>query len=169
MTCFLYRHFNTDGTLLYVGITNHIETRTKQHKRSSSWFSEVASTTVEDLPSRDHALALERVAIEHESPLHNGKPARAKPKVAAPEISPVVELQGPLPEFDGILRSLSERQKEGLLLMGQVLSLMPDGEGVDFIERVGPARFIEVANMAKDQRRNSPPPVQTPLRLGAAQ
>jgi predicted GIY-YIG superfamily endonuclease len=71
MTCSLYRHFDADGALLYVGITKNIETRTNQHKRSSAWFSEVASTTVEKLPSREHAEALERVAIRFENPIFN--------------------------------------------------------------------------------------------------
>lgn len=67
----LYRHFNADGVLLYVGVTDDLSRRTIEHKSGSHWFDDVVHTTTEYLSSRDHALACEGVAIRFEKPLHN--------------------------------------------------------------------------------------------------
>lgn len=67
----LYRHFDVDGVLLYVGITCDFEGRDKQHQHRSKWREFVFSTTIQWCLSRQHALDLERVAIFHESPKFN--------------------------------------------------------------------------------------------------
>jgi hypothetical protein len=67
----LYRHFDASGCLLYVGITDCLSERDKQHRATAHWHNDVHSTTTEWCLSRDHALALERVAIQFEGPLHN--------------------------------------------------------------------------------------------------
>lgn len=67
----LYRHFSADGRLLYVGVTDCIEKRNKQHAANSPWYPEVARTEVQDCLSRAHAEALERVAVQFEKPIYN--------------------------------------------------------------------------------------------------
>lgn len=67
----LYRMFNRDGVLLYVGITNDPKERFKAHGGEKSWWSEVANVTVEHLPSRQHLQAAESNAITNERPLYN--------------------------------------------------------------------------------------------------
>lgn len=69
--CALYRHYDSDGALLYVGISTSPDDRHKQHERNSKWFKFVAATDVEWLDSSDAARAAERLAIEDESPLFN--------------------------------------------------------------------------------------------------
>jgi energy-coupling factor transporter ATP-binding protein EcfA2 len=66
----LYRWFDTDGKLLYVGITNDMARRTTEHQ-DKPWWPEVASSQVEWFPSRKAVLAAEKAAIEAEHPLHN--------------------------------------------------------------------------------------------------
>ncbi|MBC22308.1 MAG: hypothetical protein CMJ32_00120 [Phycisphaerae bacterium] len=67
----LYRHYNRDGCLLYVGVTDDLSARTEAHERGSDWFASVARTDIQWCLSREHALALEAVAIVHEKPAHN--------------------------------------------------------------------------------------------------
>ncbi|MAM60881.1 hypothetical protein [Maritimibacter sp. UBA3975] len=67
----LYRHFDKDGDLLYVGISLSAIDRSKQHKNGSDWWQEVASITVENFASRAAAERAERRAISSERPIHN--------------------------------------------------------------------------------------------------
>lgn len=67
----LYRHFDTDGRLLYVGISNDTLRRLCQHKERSHWFEQIARVDIEFFDSRDDALAAESAAIANESPAFN--------------------------------------------------------------------------------------------------
>lgn len=74
-TC-LYRHFNADGCLLYVGVSYSPSDRKHHHNWASSWFPQVARTTMGWFATRRAALDAELRAIKEENPLHNlqGKP-----------------------------------------------------------------------------------------------
>lgn len=67
----LYRYFDSEGQLLYVGITGDNTKRQSQHRRSSFWFGEIASASFEHFDTRDQALTAESAAIRYEKPLHN--------------------------------------------------------------------------------------------------
>jgi hypothetical protein len=67
----LYRHFDADGVLLYVGITLSIGVRTSAHRRGAPWFRDVARIEVAHFTSRADCALAERVAIHTEKPLHN--------------------------------------------------------------------------------------------------
>jgi predicted GIY-YIG superfamily endonuclease len=73
----LYRHFDADGELLYVGISLDTMRRLLQHK-GSEWQQEIAKVEIEWLPTREAALRAEADAITTEQPLWNrrgaGKP-----------------------------------------------------------------------------------------------
>jgi len=64
----LYRHFDSDGKLLYVGISLSAVHRLGQHRDHSRWFRRIANVTIEWLPTRADALAAERAAIRDENP-----------------------------------------------------------------------------------------------------
>jgi hypothetical protein len=66
----LYRHFDSDGRLLYVGISLSAIIRLAEH-RASPWFDDIARVEIERHPTRKAALAAERKAIRDERPLHN--------------------------------------------------------------------------------------------------
>lgn len=70
MSTQLYRHFDGDGNLLYVGISLSAIARLGQHK-TSHWFNQIATVTIEKFDSRDDALDAEFLAIKTENPLHN--------------------------------------------------------------------------------------------------
>lgn len=67
----LYRYFDVEGHLLYVGITGDLAVREVSHIRDSSWMDFAARATIERYPTRRAALDAERDAIEAEKPLFN--------------------------------------------------------------------------------------------------
>lgn len=67
----LYRHFDAEGRLLYVGISLGVLHRLAQHMNGSHWAEGIARVEVESFPTRGAALAAERTAIRTEQPLHN--------------------------------------------------------------------------------------------------
>lgn len=67
----LYRHFDADGKLLYVGVSLNAVARLSQHKLNAGWFGQIASVTIEWLGSRHAALDAELRAIRTETPAWN--------------------------------------------------------------------------------------------------
>ena|SRR6266481_3007054 len=70
MTHHLYRHFDDDGVLLYVGQSCCAVCRLSSH-RNSEWFKSIALVTIERHANRSAALAAEHKAIETERPKFN--------------------------------------------------------------------------------------------------
>lgn len=70
-TTTLYRFYDRDGLLLYIGIAGNPARRFKQHNDDKLWWSTVATSTMEHYPTRAAALKAEKLAIEAEVPLHN--------------------------------------------------------------------------------------------------
>lgn len=69
-TC-LYRHWNADGELLYVGISLSSIDRLAAHRSGSPWFREIARIDIEWHSDRLSAMRAERIAIQSESPKYN--------------------------------------------------------------------------------------------------
>lgn len=67
----LYRHWDADDNLLYVGISLSAVTRLAQHVAGAHWSHDIASVTIQYHPDRSAAEAAERKAIAEESPRHN--------------------------------------------------------------------------------------------------
>jgi DNA-binding transcriptional regulator YiaG len=68
--CDLYRAFDADGTLLYVGISWAALVRIPQHSKKE-WFSNVARIEITKFGSREDALSAEKQAVIDERPQHN--------------------------------------------------------------------------------------------------
>lgn len=78
----LYRHYDENNHLLYVGIANNLASRCGQHEGSSHWFERVHNITVEHYKGRMEALNAEKKAIKNEKPLYNLEHApKVKPKI----------------------------------------------------------------------------------------
>jgi predicted GIY-YIG superfamily endonuclease len=69
--CALYRHFDEDDVLLYVGISDNPTRRGTQHASGSEWAKFAMRATVEWLPCRSAAEAAELEIIETEGPVYN--------------------------------------------------------------------------------------------------
>lgn len=67
----LYRFFDSGGALLYVGITDHLPGRVREHSKAAPWFRQAATVKVEHFPSRPKAAAAEVRAIKGEGPIYN--------------------------------------------------------------------------------------------------
>jgi Homeodomain-like domain len=67
----LYRYFDKDGRLLYVGISIHAILRHAQHRCDSDWFDKATNMSWESFPNREAAEAAEIAAIKAEKPLYN--------------------------------------------------------------------------------------------------
>ena len=68
----LYRMYDHDGNLVYVGITSRMNgTRFAQHDRDKSWWQSVSRIDLEHFATRQEALDAERVAIQTERPMRN--------------------------------------------------------------------------------------------------
>jgi len=70
-SCFLYRHYDSDGDLLYIGITNDIMARSARHFRRASWAAAIFKILVEPFESREALVSAEVVAVKTEYPQHN--------------------------------------------------------------------------------------------------
>lgn len=68
-TC-VYRLYDIEGRLLYVGLTKNPPGRLPAHRRKA-WGPEIASHVLEWFDCRDAAKDAERHAIYHENPVHN--------------------------------------------------------------------------------------------------
>lgn len=67
----LYRFFDRDGYLLYIGLTKNPGTRWPAHSKDKPWWTEVATITIEHYPTRAEVEAAEIAAIRAERPLYN--------------------------------------------------------------------------------------------------
>lgn len=84
----VYRLFDGDGQLLYVGVTRQGYHRLHQHSRDKPWWPEVATASFEHLPDRLTALRVESKAIRDEGPKHNMVGGARFPEA---DVSPRVE------------------------------------------------------------------------------
>lgn len=67
----LYRLYDANGTLIYVGISKNPEVRWGTHKSEQPWWPQVVRKTVEWYDDRTTAAKAEAVAVRTENPLMN--------------------------------------------------------------------------------------------------
>jgi len=67
----LYRQYDADDTLLYVGISKKHKRRGYQHACTAKWAEYISRTSWVEYPNRDAALAAEERAIAFERPIYN--------------------------------------------------------------------------------------------------
>lgn len=66
----LYRFFDCEGELLYIGLSLNAVARATQHRGDKFWWDDIASMTIEKVPLAQLAQR-EAEAIQQEHPLHN--------------------------------------------------------------------------------------------------
>lgn len=67
----LYRFFNSDQKLIYVGISYSTFLRFVGHRSQSKWINEVTTITIEKFSNLNDALIAEANAIKNEKPIYN--------------------------------------------------------------------------------------------------
>jgi len=67
----LYRFYDAEGSLLYVGITKFFEPRLKQHYKNAEWFFETVHVRLEHYQTRQEVELAETCAIQTERPKYN--------------------------------------------------------------------------------------------------
>lgn len=67
----LYRFYDADGDLLYVGISATPQQRLVAHMFSRAWWPDIASITIEHYPSRSRLEYAEAMVINDEDPVYN--------------------------------------------------------------------------------------------------
>ena len=75
---YLYRVYDDQHKLIYVGISLSFFSRLQQHKKNSVWFDRMASVTLTQYTTREEALFAEANAINNESPQMNIMRPRSK-------------------------------------------------------------------------------------------
>ncbi|QGJ90324.1 G-I-Y-Y-I-G endonuclease [Mycobacterium phage Chuckly] len=67
----LYRFYNAEDDLLYIGITNNPRSRFNQHHADKAWFKSVARSTMQHFATRAELETAEVAAIQSEMPRYN--------------------------------------------------------------------------------------------------
>lgn len=75
----VYRLYSDADLLLYVGQTNNLSERLRQHSYESPWWQYVAWACLESAVDITEALAIERQAIAEELPVHNRSRGNVRP------------------------------------------------------------------------------------------
>lgn len=69
----VYRMFNEDGDLLYVGRSIDVLQRLSSHRKVKAWWTDVANVTVTHYDDELEACREEALAIAHEQPRYNAQ------------------------------------------------------------------------------------------------
>lgn len=67
----LYRAYDANNTLLYIGISSQAFARFDQHSHTSQWLPSCPYVTLEHYRHRNDALKAEKAAIKNENPKFN--------------------------------------------------------------------------------------------------
>ena len=103
---YLYRYYDRFGTLLYVGITDNPEQRSKTHASTKFWWNDVADKQHMAFETREQALWAEWAVITTCHPLHNAAavlPAKHRCAEPAVQVQPTA--------FDGYISVMKQLAK----------------------------------------------------------
>lgn len=154
--CALYRHFDDNDVLLYVGITDSLGDRTNSgHARTSDWVQFAVRAEAEWHDSREQASAEERDAVENEHPIFNRQYAVGDVDRKIADYlheREVRSLNGAISFYENTVRQFLGTVPEQLLkeVEGAALA-MYRGSGVSD-ERVFPAFLLNDLNFASRRR-----------------
>lgn len=91
MTAVLYRIFDSEAVLLYVGSTMNISARITAHVAQQTWAHKIATITVEHFGTKSDALEAEGRAIYFEKPIYNRVVTTAERREVAPQGRPLAK------------------------------------------------------------------------------
>jgi excinuclease UvrABC nuclease subunit len=67
----VYRLYDANGALLYVGRTKDIVSRIRAHRQATPWWAEVDAMKTDVFPTPEEAASAEREQVRSLSPLYN--------------------------------------------------------------------------------------------------
>jgi len=70
---YVYRLYDLNNNLLYIGIAKNIQRRFYGHSRKKHWWPEVAKSYIRKYPNREEASRIEKQAIMKYNPLYNSR------------------------------------------------------------------------------------------------
>jgi predicted GIY-YIG superfamily endonuclease len=154
----VYRFYNRDDRLLYVGISGNLTARWKSHAASKPWWRRVTRKTVVMYGSRGEALNEESRAILAEYPVHNivrdtipGRKEKRAPKPPGRPAASSTPLGPPRESFlfgpDILLHVDSYARERDLSRSEAVIELIGDG-----LVRAGRA---DIAAMEADMQKSA--------------
>lgn len=79
---FVYRLYDAQDRLLYIGVTGNPKKRMQQHAREKKWWGEVSRTAVQCFDTREESEAAEAEAIASEGPVYNRRNLTEEQRVA---------------------------------------------------------------------------------------
>jgi len=92
----VYKHWDRNGVLLYVGCCRDVERRTSGHMSNSPWYDEIADITSEEYPDRKSGLKAEKKAIQEGKPLYNIMHHPDRPPLMEVPVEPPLTKNGTL-------------------------------------------------------------------------
>ena len=102
----LYRLFDHEGELLYIGISTNAKRRIYQHKCTADWAHLICKHTIEDFAIREDAISAEEAAIKAEKPPYNIKFSGKSSRPAAPARKR--QLNYPKASYEEMMREVVE-------------------------------------------------------------
>lgn len=132
----VYRLFDSEGRLLYVGIARDPEERFKGHASTSPWWPRVACREIGWQPTRCKAEERETEAIRTEGPLYN-RAGSASPMNVTIDFSDIEEIS------IGALRNRLADVVNAAAVRGQVVYVTSRGRRVAAVVPVPLAEAVE--------------------------
>ncbi len=122
----LYRFYNEDDSLLYVGLTRDPSRRISQHAGDKSWWTNVSRIEIAHFDSLEELRSAERDAITTEKPVHNVRMNGTKQKRSETETDAreKVEIDGLVGRFFHTFEDASddpEDDKHATRINGRIL------------------------------------------------
>lgn len=152
----LYRLFDRNGALLYVGISGRWFRRMHEHAGTQGWWDNVAMVKRQSFETRDAALAVEAQAIRDENPQYNQRGRAPQKSLALPRIPPVVRVR---------VTRTARTKAERTILDEEVAQLRSEGlTGIEIRQRLGIGR----ETLASSIRRVVAAGRASPLPVGGA-
>jgi DNA-binding transcriptional regulator YiaG len=90
----LYRLYDENGILLYVGVCQNVQARLLMHKHSKPWFRNVVDIEIESYENKNAALLAETKAIVNERPQFNTQKVPKNSSSAGHWIKKIREARG---------------------------------------------------------------------------
>jgi predicted GIY-YIG superfamily endonuclease len=167
----LYRMFDADGRLLYVGISSRMPRRMADHNKFSRWFCNVAQIKLEKFGTRELVVQAEANAIKAEKPKYNvhhkaiEKPRNTRQRFSSdyliaklvgipdPQPPPRVELYAPLYRLTraGDVIGIGPTHFKRLVERGEIGTI--EIEGKKYVTGWQILEYIENKEVEAEQRR----------------